>query len=66
MSAASGRQAMDLAATTAKLAAELTEAQHLLDEIAQSPVEFEDARVGYVSVQLDRELWLALRKGRSV
>lgn len=33
----------------------------LVDEIARSGVELDDPRIGYVTVQIDRETWQAIR-----
>lgn len=38
------------------------EAADLLEEVAHSGVSFEDPRVSYVEVQIDRETWLRLRE----
>jgi hypothetical protein len=40
--------------------AEVVGLRDLLADVATSGVEFDDPRIGYVSVQIDRETWEAL------
>lgn len=44
----------------------LLRARDLLREVAQSGVEFDDARIGWVTVQIDRDVWdeIVARGGR--
>lgn len=41
------------------------ETMEILRDVAQAGVEFDDPRVGYVTVQIDRETWEALAKYRA-
>lgn len=45
----------------ARLTAEVERLRGLLSEVACSGVEFEDDRVRYVAVQINREVWLEIR-----
>lgn len=46
------------------LRSRLEGAEETMREVACSGVEFEDERVSYVAVQIDRETWLSLAKLR--
>ena len=43
-------------------AVEIMHLRDLLREVAHSGVELEDPRIGYVTVQMDRETWLEIQK----
>ena len=45
-----------------RLVAEVRELRVYRNEIAIAGVELEDPRIGYVSIQVDRELWLEAKK----
>ncbi len=45
------------------LRARIAALERAIEEVASSGVEFEDERVSYVSVQIDRALWLELKSG---
>ena len=56
--AASARQAKDLAAWCARLEATLELYEGLFTEVACCAVEHDDPCVGYVTIQMARDLWL--------
>jgi hypothetical protein len=48
-------------AERAELLERIVELESALREVGQSGVEFDDERLGYVSVQIDRDVWEAVR-----
>jgi hypothetical protein len=54
--------ALALRSLLAALDADRGEAERLLREVSASGVEFEDERISYTSVQIDRETWGEVRR----